>query len=98
MPEALQQQLRPLAILHVGGRDDHHQDQAERVDEEVPLAAFDLFVRIKAAEPPFSVVLTDWLSMMPALGWRCFPVATRTSPRSRSWMRCHVPSCFQSQK
>ena len=49
-------------------------------------AALDLFVRIKAADPPFSVVLTDWLSMIPALGWRCFPLATRTSPRNRSCM------------
>jgi len=32
------------------------------------LATFDVFVGIKAPEPPFSVVFTDWLSMIPALG------------------------------
>jgi hypothetical protein len=33
----------------------------------VAFAAFDLFMRVKAADPPFSVVFTDWLSMIPAL-------------------------------
>ena len=68
MPQARQQRLRLCAIWHVGGRHGHHQDQTERVDEEMPLAAVDLLVRITPAEPPFSVVLTDWLAMMPALG------------------------------
>jgi hypothetical protein len=92
MPEDLQQQLRPVAVWHTGGGDDDRQQQAERVDEEVAFAAFNLFVRVKAADPPFSVVLTDWLSMIPALGWRCLPVATRTSPRTRSCMSGQVPS------
>jgi hypothetical protein len=63
-----------------------------RAAQEVALAAFDLLVGIKAAESPFSVVLTDWLSRMPALGWRRLPAAARTSPRSRSCIRCQVPS------
>ena len=29
------------------------------IAEEVAFTAFDLFVRVKAADPPFSVVLTD---------------------------------------
>jgi hypothetical protein len=62
------------------------------------LTAFDLFVDIKAAKPPFSVVFTDWLSRIPALGWRRFPAATRTSPRSKSCIRCQVPSWRQRQK
>jgi hypothetical protein len=98
LPEAHQQMLRPRTILHVGGRYDHHQEQAERVDEERPLAAVDLGVRIQAADPPVSVVLTDWLAMLPARGWRCLPVATRLSPRRRAWRSGHEPSCFQSQQ
>src|SRR5918996_5588099 len=92
MPEDFQHLLGPVAVLHAGGRDDDGQDQSERVDEEMPFAAFDLFVGVEAANPPFSVVLTDWLSMTPALGWRRLPAATRTSPRSRSCRTCQVPS------
>lgn len=92
MPEALQQQLSTLTVLHASGGDDDRQQQAERIDEDVAFAAFDLFMRVKAADPPFSVVFTDWLSMIPALGWRCWPVATRTSPRNRSCRSSQVPS------
>jgi len=59
MPQDLQQRLCAVAVLHAGGGDDDRQQQAERIDEDVPFAAFDLFVRVKAADPPFSVVLTD---------------------------------------
>jgi hypothetical protein len=38
------------------------------VREEVALAPLDLFVRLKAADLAAAVVLTDWLSMIPALG------------------------------
>ena len=92
MPEALQQWLRPVAVWHIGGRDHHCQEEAEGINEEVAFAALDLFVRINAANPPFSVVFTDWLSMRPALGWRCLPVAARTSPRNRSCISGQVPS------
>ena len=84
MPQDLQQRLCAIAVWHTGGRDHHRQDQPERIDQDVAFAAFDLFVRVKAADPPFSVVLTDWLSRIPALGCRRLPAATRTSPRSRS--------------
>jgi hypothetical protein len=98
MPEALQQQLSTITVLHASGGDDDRQQQAERVDEDVAFAALNLFVRIEATDPPFSVVFTDWLSMSPALGWRCLPVATRTSPRNRSCMSAQVPSWRQIQK
>jgi hypothetical protein len=98
VPEECQHGFGTVTILHTRRGNDDGQDQSERVDEEMPLAAFDLFVDIKAAEPPFSVVFTDWLSRIPALGWRRFPAATRTSPRSKSCIRCQVPSCRQRQK
>ena len=37
-----------VAILHVGGMNDDAQEKAERIDEDVPLAARDLLARIKA--------------------------------------------------
>ena len=39
---------RAVAILHIGRMDDDVQQEAERVDEDVPLAARDLLARIVA--------------------------------------------------
>ena len=39
---------RAVAVLHVGRMDDDVQQETERVDENVPLAARDLLARIKA--------------------------------------------------
>ena len=58
MPEALQEQFRAIAVWHAGGRHDHREDQAEGIDEEMPLAAFDLVAGIVPPDPPVSVVLT----------------------------------------
>jgi hypothetical protein len=66
--ENRQHGVGPVTVLHTRRGDDDGQDQAERVDEEMPLAAFDLCVDINAAEPPCSVVFTDWLSRSPELG------------------------------
>ena len=44
----VENQPRPVAILHVGGMDDDVQEKAERIDKDVPLAARDLLARIKA--------------------------------------------------
>ena len=59
VPEDLQQALGPVAVLDTGRGDDYGEEQPEGIDEEVAFAPFDLLVGIKAAEPPFSVVLTD---------------------------------------
>jgi len=45
---AIENQFRAIAVLHVGRMDDDIQEQAERVDEDVPLAARDLLARIEA--------------------------------------------------
>ena len=37
-----------IAILHIGGMDNDVQEKAERVDQNMSLAARDLFARIKA--------------------------------------------------
>jgi hypothetical protein len=98
MPEDLQERHGSIAVLYTGSRHHDGQQQAERIDEEMAFTAFDLFVCVKAADPPFSVVLTDWLSRIPALGCRRLPAATRTSPRSRSCITCQVPSLRHCQK
>ena len=57
--EPLEDQFGAIAILDVGLVNDDRQDQAERVDDQMTLAAIDLFAGIIAVRPPFSVVLTD---------------------------------------
>ncbi len=61
-----------IAILNVGWVYQGMYQQAEGIDKNVPLFAFNLFARIKAwridLSPPFSALFTLWLSMMPAVG------------------------------
>ena len=45
---SIEDQPCPVAILHVGGMNDDVQEKAERIDEDVPLAARDLLARIEA--------------------------------------------------
>ena len=46
--EPIEDQPGAVAILHIGGMDDHVQEKAERIDKDVPLAARDFLARIKA--------------------------------------------------
>jgi len=64
---------------------DHDREQKPRsIDYDVPLSAVDLLARVVSAEPPFSVVFTDWLSTMAALGVGSRPSRTRVCSRSLS--------------
>ena len=45
---AVEDERRAVAVLHVGGVDDDVDQEAERVDEDVALAARDLLARIVA--------------------------------------------------
>ena len=54
--------------------------------------------RIISARPPFSVVLTVWLSRIAVLGSGCLSTERRTCRRNASWTRCHVPSKRQVRK
>ena len=42
----IEDEPRAIAILHIGRMDDDAQQEAERVDEDVPFAARDLLARI----------------------------------------------------
>ena len=78
-----QQLDRAVAILHVGGMNHDVQEQAERVDEDVPLAARDLLARVIALRidrrPPFCAALALWLSITAADGLASRPSASRTA-------------------
>ena len=79
----IEHQSRTVAILHVGGVDNDIQEQAERVDENMPLAARNLLARIEAlrVEPsaPFCAALALWLSMMAAVGLASRPSCSRVA-------------------
>lgn len=52
-------ELPPVGIVDVGGMHPHREDQPEGVYQEMPLAPVDSLSAVVAADPPFSVVLTD---------------------------------------
>ena len=80
---SIEDQARAVAILHAGRVDDDVQQEAERIDEDVPLAARDLLARIKALRidrrPPFCAALALWLSMIAADGLASRPSRSRTA-------------------
>ena len=61
-------QLRSISILDIGRMHHHRQQQPHGIHNDVSLSTVDLLASVIATRPPFSVVLTDWLSMMAALG------------------------------
>ncbi len=80
--ELFDQQLATVAVLDVGRVNDQRENQAERVNDDMALAPLGLLARIVPSVAPFSAVLTDWLSMMPALGVGLRPSSIRTRRRS----------------
>ena len=61
-----------VAVLDVGGVDNGKQQQALGIYQDMALLALDFLARIKAGRidrgPPFSALLTLWLSMIAAVG------------------------------
>jgi hypothetical protein len=80
---ATQQERRAVAVLHIGRMDDDVQQQAERVDEDMPLAAGDFLACVEALRidrrPPFCAALALWLSMIAADGLASRPSFSRTA-------------------
>ena len=78
-----QQQISAVAILHRGRMDHDVQEQAQRIDENVPLAARDLLARVVPLRidraPPLCAALALWLSMTAAEGLASRPSLSRTS-------------------
>ena len=75
-----------IAILNIGRVDCDAQQQAERINEDVPLAPRDLLARIVTLRvkrgPPFCAALALWLSMMAAVGLASRPSCSRTATYS----------------
>lgn len=82
-PRLPQQITRSVTVLNIGGQHAHAEQEAERVDEDVALAARDFLARIKALRvnfgAPFWAAFADWLSMIAALGLASRPAASRTA-------------------
>ena len=87
-----QHQFGSIPVLDVGGMNHHVQEQSSGVHYDVALASRHPLARVIAARPPFSVVFTDWLSMMAPLGVASRPSGSRTMGRSASSTCCQVPS------
>ena len=68
MLDLLQQIPGAVGVLNIGGMDDDAEQETGGIDPDMALAALDFFGGIVAARPPFSVVLTLWVSMMAAVG------------------------------
>jgi len=83
----LQHHPGPIPVLDVSGMDHHGHDQAHCVHHKMALAPADFLARIVAAGPPFSVVLTLWLSIIAALGVAWRPLSFRTCSRKASITR-----------
>jgi hypothetical protein len=80
---SVEDEPRAIAILHIGGVDGDVQQEAERVDENVPLAALDLLARVIARRierrPPFCAPLALWASMIATVGLASRPACSRTA-------------------
>src|ERR687885_2228398 len=77
----LQHTEAALAILHVAGQNGAAEHQAERVNDRVALAPFDLLGRIIAhrIDPasPLSAPFTLWLSTIAVVGLASLPASSR---------------------
>ena len=59
-----QHQFGPIAVLNVGGMNHDGQQQPHGAHYDAALASGYPFASVIASRPSFSVVFTDWLSMM----------------------------------
>ena len=79
----IENESRAIAILDVCRMNGNAQQEAKRVDKDVPLAARDFLARIVALcidkSPPLSAALALWLSMIAAVGLGSRPTCSRVS-------------------
>ena len=93
-----QYQPGSIPVLDVGDVNHYREEQPGGIHYDVALAPRHLFARVIAARPPFSVVFTDWLSMMAALGVASLPSAPgpwgAVPPQPAP--KCHRPAIYGS--
>ena len=91
-----QDQHAAVAVLNVRRMNDGMQQQAYRIDEDMPLLALDLLARIVPvridAGPPFSALFTLWLSITQAVGLASRPICSRHLTYRAWWIVRSVPS------
>ena len=79
--QGAQQQHAAIAVLNIGRGDQRVQHETKRVDKQMALLALDQLAAIEArrvdAEPPFSELLTLWLSITQAVGVISRPACSR---------------------
>ena len=88
----------PVPVLDVSRVNHDSQQHPYGIHDDVTLASHHLLTSVKATRPPSSIVLTDWLSMIAALGVHSLPSARRTSGRRASWTCSQMPSFFHLRK
>ena len=86
-----QYELCSITILNVCPVNHHRHEQSYSVNNDLALAPVDLLSCIIAPWPPLSVVFTDWLSMIPALGVDSRPSICLTFGHKASSIRSQVP-------
>ncbi len=87
----VKQLQRRVTILNIRRQDRDLDQQALRINNNVALASANLLPGVIAAVPPFSVVCTDWLSMLAAEGSGVRPNVTRTRRHHSSLIRSKTP-------
>ena len=73
-----QNKFRAIAILNISGMNYHSHHQTQRIYHQMAFSARYLLSRVIAFIPPFEAVLTDWLSIIAALGQGSLPRWIRT--------------------
>jgi hypothetical protein len=76
--DLLQQIPGAVGVLNIGGVNEDTEQEAGGIDPDMALAALDLLGSVVAARPPFSVVLTLWVSMIAAVGLASRPSVSRS--------------------
>ena len=80
--QAIDQPARNSAILPTRFCHKGFEDQTFGINNQVAFASLDVFACVIASTAPFSVVLTDWLSIMAALGVASRPNSWRSASRN----------------
>src|SRR5262245_11226446 len=97
--DVAEQERNRHPIIETGTGNEDRQHQAQRIDQQMPLAPFDFLAPIIPARgAPTSVALTDWLSMHAALGVGSRPAATRVRSRKACTILAQVPSSHHRAK
>lgn len=88
-----QKPLGNRAIPDVGFSYESPYNITQRIHNDMAFAPLYFLAAVITLYPPFSVVLTDWLSMIKALGVASRPSSCRMPSRRISLTFDHVPSC-----